>query len=495
MNAAIVRIPAGVWAALEPLLTRRYPGEEWATFFRFGWTLVDDQLLVSVAALEPPRDGDLDETIPIVGIQEPCTVRAVMAAERQPLALGVIHSHPQGYGTTASLTDDDMDAYFGDYIGSFLTGRPYASLIFSKDDRSRREFSGRVWYQGKQYTVEKTVLVGAGLEVYASGRALDRTPAFAGSAPTAAAYGEEAERRLRGSTVAVVGVGGTGSAAAHVLTRAGVGRLVLIDHDKFESRNLERLHGSRHEHIKSGPLKVDLVREMCLEINPKLEVIAIEGNCLGRTAMDWLLRSDLVLGCTDTLHSRVALSEIAYRYLVPVIDTAVQLDGRDGAVTAEVMQFARYFPGAPCIYCRGLVDSAQLAFELMPEAEREERRRAAEEARQRGDKPDMYWKERAQLLTVGHLTTAAASIATAYAIGLLTGRFKAPATFFQCDILADGLGYSPVEIDPAPGCACKKIIGYADQGANRAVITAPPHWPEASVRIFNATSSRLIASP
>lgn len=482
MNAATVRVPAGVWASLEPLLTRRYPREEWATFFRFGWKLVDDHLLVSVAALVPPRDGDLDEAISIVGIQEPYSVRAVMEAEQQPLALGVIHSHPLGYGTTPSLTDDDMDAYFGDYIGSFLPGRPYASLIFSKDEQGRRDFSGRIWYQGKQYKVEKTALVGAGMELHPSGRAANRTPAFAGSAPTVAAYGVEAERRLRGATIAVVGVGGTGSAAAHILTRAGVGRLVLIDHDQFESRNLERLHGSKHEHIKSAPLKVDLVGEMCLEINPKLEVIAIEGNCLGRPAMDWLLRSDLVLGCTDTLHSRVALSEIAYRYLVPVIDTAVQLDGQDGVVTAEVMQFARYYPGAPCIYCRGLVDSAQLAFELMPEAEREERRRAAEEARQRGDGAGMYWKDRPQLLTVGHLTTAAAAIAAAYAIGLLTGRFSPPATFFQCDILADGLGYSPVEIDPAPGCACSEIVGYAHQGAHRAVIAAPPHWPKPRIR-------------
>ncbi len=236
--------------------------------------------------------------------------------------------------------------------------------------------------------------------------------------------------------------------------------------------------GSKHEHISTRPRKVDLVRKMCLEINPKLEVIAIEGNCLGRLAMDWLLRSDLVLGCTDTLHSRVALSEIAYRYLVPVVDTAVQLDGKDGVVSAEVMQFAQYRPGAPCIYCRGIVDSAQLAFELMTDAEREERRGAAEDARRRGEKADMYWREQAQLLTVGHLTTAAAAIAAAYAIGLITGRFKSPATFYQCDILADGLGYSPVEIDPSPGCACSEVVGFADQGAHRAVISSPTHWPE-----------------
>jgi hypothetical protein len=478
VNTATVRIPATLWARLEPVLTCRYPKKEWASFFRFGWRCIDDHLVMSIAALELPKDGDLDETIPIVGIQEPYTVRTVMAAERHPLALGVIHSHPQDYGTVASPTDDDMDSYFSEYMGSFLPGRPYASLIFGKSAGGRREFSGRIWYEGEIYTVEKTVIVGTGIETHASHSERSPARAFAGSAPTVAAYGEEAARKLHGATVAIVGVGGTGSAAAHVLVRAGIGRLVLIDHDKLEMRNLERLHGSKHIHPRWHPRKVDLVREMCLEINPDLEVIAIEGNCLGMVAMDWLLRSDLVLGCTDTLHSRVALSEIAYRYAVPVIDTAVQLDGKDGSVTAEVMQFARYYPGAPCIYCRDLVRSAQLMFELMPPAERAERMRAAEEAVRRGDKADMYWRERPQLLTVGHLTTAAAAMAASYAIGLLTGRFAPPATFFQCDILADGLGYIPVEINAKAGCACSQMIGYADQGSARAVIAMPAHWPE-----------------
>jgi hypothetical protein len=487
VDAATVRIPAKVWAVLEPLLTWRYPRKEWATFFRFGWRVVGDHLLVSLAAIEPPGDGDLDETISIVGIQEPYTVRTVMQAERQPLAVGVIHSHPQGYGTVASPTDDDMDSYFGEYIGSFLPGRPYASLIYSKDEDGRREFSGRIWFEGKEYTVEKTIIVGDTVESHACGPGARSTIEFAGSAPTIAAYGEEATLKLQAAMVAIVGVGGTGSAVAHLLTRAGVGRLVLIDHDQFESRNLERLHGSKLEHISSRPRKVDLVRKMCLEINPALEVIAIDGNCLGRLAMDWLLRSDLVLGCTDTLHSRVALSEIAYRYLMPVIDMAVQLDGNDGVVTAEVMQFTRYHPGAPCAYCRGLVDSVQLAFELMPEGERAERKRAADEARRRGVKADMYWREQAQLLTVGHLTTAAAGIAAAYTVGLITGRFKPPATFYQCDILADGLGYGPVEIDPRPGCACSEVVGFADQGSHRAVISAPTHWPEPRVSATEVT--------
>src|SRR6266566_1447686 len=51
-------------------------------------------------------------------------------------------------------------------------------------------------------------------------------------------------QKLRESSVAIVGVGGVGSAAAYYLTRSGVGHLKLIDQDIVESTNLQRLHAA-----------------------------------------------------------------------------------------------------------------------------------------------------------------------------------------------------------------------------------------------------------
>lgn len=47
--------------------------------------------------------------------------------------------------------------------------------------------------------------------------------------------------RIRDKTVAVVGVGGVGSVTAEMLTRCGVGKLLLFDYDKVELANMNRL--------------------------------------------------------------------------------------------------------------------------------------------------------------------------------------------------------------------------------------------------------------
>ena len=52
--------------------------------------------------------------------------------------------------------------------------------------------------------------------------------------------GSEGLARLQSARVAILGLGGVGSAAAEALCRAGVGHLLLIDHDRVDLTNLNR---------------------------------------------------------------------------------------------------------------------------------------------------------------------------------------------------------------------------------------------------------------
>ena len=162
-----------------------------------------------------------------------------------------------------------------------------------------------------------------------------------------------------------------GSPAVHVLVRAGVRRLVLVDPEFFAPSDHERMHGSTWRDLETKPLKIEILRRLILDIESKAEVVAIRGNVLDDAVLDELLRCDLVLGCTDSQHSRAALGDFASHYLLPCIDAAVLMRAKNGKLLEQVGELARYSPEEPCPWCFGRINQKALAYELMTEDERE----------------------------------------------------------------------------------------------------------------------------
>jgi len=74
---------------------------------------------------------------------------------------------------------------------------------------------------------------------------------------------------LGGSTVAVAGCGGLGSNAAVALVRAGVGSLILVDHDVVEASNLNRQHFFQFD---IGRGKPDALADHLRAINPEVRL-------------------------------------------------------------------------------------------------------------------------------------------------------------------------------------------------------------------------------
>ena len=95
-------------------------------------------------------------------------------------------------------------------------------------------------------------------------RAFARTELLIGEAGLAA---------LEESTVAVIGLGGVGSWAAEALARAGVGGLLLVDHDCVCATNINRQLVAATSTI--GRPKVEVMRERVLDINPAIRVEAL----------------------------------------------------------------------------------------------------------------------------------------------------------------------------------------------------------------------------
>jgi sulfur carrier protein ThiS adenylyltransferase len=75
--------------------------------------------------------------------------------------------------------------------------------------------------------------------------------------------------RLRQSSVGILGAGGLGSNVAAALVRAGVGRLIVADHDRVEISNLNRQHFFLDQ---VGKPKVEALAETLSRINPHIQL-------------------------------------------------------------------------------------------------------------------------------------------------------------------------------------------------------------------------------
>jgi molybdopterin/thiamine biosynthesis adenylyltransferase len=484
-QAAIMRITGAARQHLETLLFTRYPDEEWGTFFLFGTHQTPDGMVITVVDILEPHGEDLDSTTSIVRFREPYSLRAALEKQRCGLCVGVIHSHPQNFGVRPSPLDDDMDGYYMDYFPAFGNEKAYFSLIFAKDWDGPLCFSGRGWNDGTEYQVTEMVTV--------SDKEIRQDTATCRGAATQhrdeyrdrfqEIYGTEAATRLRHARIAIVGTSGTGSPAAHVLARAGVNNFVLIDPKQLAKSNLERLHGSYDAHFAKGeaeaPLKVAVLKDLIKAINPNANVTCIAGNILQPLARDHVVGVDLIICGTDTNHSRTAISELAYRYLVPAIDVGVVFESTNGSVTAEIGRLTFYSPGNPCAHCLGLVDPWRATVELMSDEEKDRRRREAKEAELRADNAGAYWKDVPEIPTVGHFTSMAGALVASYAIGWLTGKFAPPHRYFEFNILAPGFDYVGFNAPSRSQCYCETMIGHADQGAHASMISAPSYWSEA----------------
>jgi molybdopterin/thiamine biosynthesis adenylyltransferase len=474
--SVIVRMASPEFDELCTLVFRRYPDLEWASFARFGWRETPQGLVLTLAGLDAPCPGDLDELVGHVKIAEPYSLRTALAAESHPLAIGIIHSHPEGCRPQPSVIDDDMDGYYGSYFEDFAPRRPYVSLIFSRID-DELALSGRVRWRGEWLQVGRFAIERTPTRAWVGGyRPTEVENARERTARLNAAFGEQAASRLRRSTVAVIGAGGTGSAALEILARAGVGRIIIADPDYMDESNLERVHGSLPEHAVRRESKASIARAHVMSIDPTCRVDAYVGALPQAEILDAVVTADVALGCTDQQHSRLALSDLALRYLVPSIDCGVMLEGVAGKVTGQILQIVRFLSADPCALCRHLVVPPRLAQELMSEEERTQRRIAAAEAHERGDDPHPYWHEDVQLNTVGYLTTTAGAMAAGYVIGWLTGRFDPPFERLQLNLAGKFLDVTDSGEEPRPDCLCRRVRGWADQAIADALITPPSHW-------------------
>ena len=121
--------------------------------------------------------------------------------------------------------------------------------------------------------------------------------------------GLDGQRRLKGSSVLVIGTGGLGSPVALYLAAAGVGRIGIVDFDAVESSNLQRqvIHGTS----SVGQSKVESARARILDLNPLIDVDVFNLALTSENALDTARDFDVLIDGTDNFPTRYLTNDVA----------------------------------------------------------------------------------------------------------------------------------------------------------------------------------------
>ena len=132
--------------------------------------------------------------------------------------------------------------------------------------------------------------------------------------------GKDAVERLKGSKVAVFGVGGVGGYAVEVLARSGVGNIDVFDADTVNITNLNRQVIALHSTLEQA--KVDAIEKRIYDINPTCVVGKYKMFYLPENAGEVDLKQyDYVVDCIDTITAKIELIRRCKQLDVPIISS------------------------------------------------------------------------------------------------------------------------------------------------------------------------------
>ena len=245
-------------------------------------------------------------------------------AAKYDLAILKIHSHPGGYGAFSSIDDASDADLFNSVYGWTDSAFPPASAVMLPDG----ELFGRaILPDGQMQPLDAITVVGNDIQIW-TGAGLTATPGFARR--HAQMFGAGTVSRLRTMSAAIVGCSGTGSPVIEQLARLGIGRLVLVDPDVVEEKNLNRiLNSSREDSYLCRP-KVEVMARAIAAMGFGTDLDILRDDLATARCVEAVGQCDVIFGCVDGVEGRALLNCIASFYTIPYFDLGVKLEA-DGA--------------------------------------------------------------------------------------------------------------------------------------------------------------------
>ena len=155
--------------------------------------------------------------------------------------------------------------------------------------------------------------------------------------------GAAGQARLAAASVLVVGAGGLGCPVLQYLAGAGVGRLIVVDHDQVEETNLHRqpLYGMSDV----GKSKALSARAALLRFNPSIAIDAVGERLTPQNVTALVERADLVVDAADSFAATYILSDACHAAAKPLVSASViGLTGYVGAFCGWGPSYRAVFP-------------------------------------------------------------------------------------------------------------------------------------------------------
>ena len=158
--------------------------------------------------------------------------------------------------------------------------------------------------------------------------------------------GPQGQTRLAAATALVVGAGGLGCAALPYLAAAGVGRLIIVDHDEVEESNLHRQPLYRMSDI--GQPKAQAARAALAALNPAIRIEAVCERLSSLNAARLVAGTNVVIDAADSFAVTYLLSDTTQRAGKPLVSASVLgLSGYVGAFCGGAPSYRAVFPELP----------------------------------------------------------------------------------------------------------------------------------------------------
>lgn len=282
-------------------------------------------------------------------------------ASRKLMAVLKIHSHPSGYARFSAFDDKADRALLGSLVGMVPVETGHVSAVMLPDGG----IFARVFTREKRFRrIDRVTVVGDEIVHHATAR---RSPcpdeAFL---RTVQAFGPGTVTLLKQMRIGVVGCSGTGSWVVEMLARLGVGKLVLVDPDHVERKNLNRIVNSTAGDARTGRAKVRVLGRAIRRMGLGTQVLPFAADILQPKTVSALAGCDFLFGCVDSADGRDALNRIAAFYTIPYIDVGVQLqaDGKGGV--QQVVTAVHYLiPDGSSLLSRRVITAEQVRAEAL----------------------------------------------------------------------------------------------------------------------------------